>query len=245
MYRGQDIGNRTELLANCVQALESGQIKALYAILPHISVLRSPEFLAPLNQLLETGTRPQKLFAALALGSIGVEESIQPLARVFEDPDTFNGAGTRSLQKAAILSLGEIGHDDSILILLSIYRLKKVDDKFQARRKRLVITALGTLVQHGSDQAEQELVGLLSERQARFRAQAVTELGVAYWNSPARATDSLLEKFHTLTQDPAQEVRNAAHAALLNLADLGSERAERHLGEVIDRQAKQLAARDQ
>jgi hypothetical protein len=47
-----------------------------------------------------------------------------------------------------------------------------------------------------------------------------------------------------MTQDRSQEVRNAAHAALLNLADLGSQRAERHLGEVIEQQVARLASQD-
>jgi HEAT repeat protein len=226
------MGNREKLIRKCVQVLESGQIKSLYSILPHISIVRSPLFLDPLTKLLNDGSRAQRLFAAMALGSIGDPASIGPLARVFDDPSTFQGAGTRSLQKAAILSLGEIGHKQSIDPLRRIYAITRGSDRFTSRRKRFVITALGTLFQHGVKEAESELMELLSEKAARLRAQAVTELGVVYWHSPPMATNSLLQRFCDLTRDGSAQVRHAAYSALSNLAQIGSKRAEECLAKM-------------
>jgi HEAT repeat protein len=229
MYRGQDIGDTEELTQTCIQILESGQIRALYDILPYISLIHSDQFLPPLTNLLEDGTRSQKLFAALALGSVGNEESALALSDLFRDPETFSGAGTRSLQTAAIVALGEIGKRNCLPQLQEIYNLKMKGDRFSFRRKRLVISALGTLVQYGCKDAEKALLGALKEKRPKLRAQAATEIGVAYWHAPREISDDTLEHLFEMTQDRSPSVRKAAIASIQNLAQLGTERAQTFL----------------
>jgi len=229
MYRGQDIGDREELTQTCIQILESGQIRYLYDILPYISLIHSDQFLPPLTKLLKDGTRTQKMFAALALGSVGNEESALALSDLFRDPGTFSGAGTRSLQTAAIVALGEIGKRTCLPQLQEIYNLNMKGDRFSLRRKRLVISALGTLVQHGCEDAEKALLEALKEKRPKLRAQAATEIGVAYWHAPQEISDATLEHLFEMTQDRSPSVRKAAIASIQNLAQLGTERAQTFL----------------
>ncbi|MGH9340739.1 MAG: HEAT repeat domain-containing protein [Acidobacteriota bacterium] len=229
MYRGKDMGDREKLINTCLEILSRGNPNELYDILPHISLVRSPAFMEALVQLLHSGDRDQKEFAALGLGSLGKPNCIEDLLEVFMRPETFKGTGSQSLQTAIIIALGEIGDEAAVQPLIRIYDLSFPQDQFSLRRKRLVLSSLGTLAQQGSVKAEQELLRLMKHKHEEVRAQAVTELATAYWHRAGDIPDELLQQICGLTEESSEEVRKAALSSLSNLADLGCESAEEFL----------------
>lgn len=229
MYRGKDIENREKFVQTCLQIFESGTEKQLYAVLPHISVVRSPSFVEPLLKLLRTGSLDQKEFAAMALGSLGEPRCIEPLFEVFMQTVKTRPAATQSLQAAIIVALGESGDNGAVEPLLQIYGLHLENDSFGRRRKRLVLGALGALAQQGNAQAERALAVFLDEHNPAIRAQAVSELSVAFWHRPNHLSEDLFGTMVRLAEESSADVRRAAFAALSNLADLGCKAAERYV----------------
>lgn len=226
MYRGKDIGDRERLTQTCLRIFQSGSSEQLYSILPHISVIRSPLFFEPLVVLLSSPERIRKEFAALALGSLGDPRAIEPLLAALKDRSTLKGTGTHSLQTAIIVALGEIGEEAAVAPLLEIYSATSPQGHFSNRRKELVLASLGSLAQQGSTRAERELIRIVREEGPELRAVALTELATAYWHRPNGVPENVFGLLSSLAEDRSGEVRNAALAALSNLADLGSGWAE-------------------
>ena len=160
MYRGQDIGDRDQLVATCIEILRSGSEAERYKILPHVSVTRCKRFLEPLLKLLGSDTPEDKEFAALALGALGDPAAIDPLFAVLQDSRIFNKGGNRSLEAAVILTLGEIGHEKAVALLLQVYDLRYFGEPSSHNRKVNVLSALGLLAQQGSESAVGELLTL-------------------------------------------------------------------------------------
>jgi HEAT repeat protein len=226
MYRGQDIGDRDQLVATCIEILRSGSEAERYKILPHVSVTRCKRFLEPLLKLLGSDTPEDKEFAALALGALGDPAAIDPLFAVLQDSRIFNKGGNRSLEAAVILTLGEIGHEKAVALLLHVYDLRYFGEPSAHNRKVNVLSALGLLAQQGSESAVGELLNLAAEEVSDRQAQAVTELSVAYWHRAHQVPDTVLRVMYKMTQAGADEVRKAAVTALSTLANLGCRRAE-------------------
>jgi HEAT repeat protein len=225
MYRGQDIGDRDQLVATCIEILKSGNEAERYKILPHVSVTRCKRFLDPLLGLLGSGTPGDKEFAALGLGALGDPAAIDPLFAVLQDAHIFNKGWNRSLEAAVILTLGEIGHEKAVDLLLQVYDLRYLGEPSAHNRKVNVLSALGLLAQQGSERAVGELLTLAAQEVSDRQAQAVTELSVAYWHRAHQVPDTVLKAMYKMTQAGADEVRRAAVAALSTLANLGCRRA--------------------
>ncbi len=162
MYRGQDIGDAESLLRKCLTAIQKGHPDEIRTLLPHISIVRSPKLKAPLLKLLQKGNAGQKEVAAIALGSLGDQEAIPSLVRVYRSLKNRRGQGSDSLRVALILALGEVGHEEAVEALADLYDLK--DSVFQVQRKQLVLLSLGLLAQQGSLKAEQHLTRVLNEK---------------------------------------------------------------------------------
>ncbi len=226
MYRGQDIGDRDQLVATCIEILKSGNEAERYKILPHVSVTRCQRFLDPLLGMLGSGTPGDQEFAALALGALGDPAAIDPLFAVLQDTHIFNKGRNRSLEAAVILTLGEIGHEKAVDLLLQVYGLRYLGESSAHNRKVNVLSALGLLAQQGSERAVEQLLDLATQEQSDRQAQAVTELSVAYWHRANEVPDTVLKAMYKMTQSGADEVRRAAVAALSTLANLGCRRAE-------------------
>ena len=225
MYRGQDIGNREKLIRTCLRILQNGTQRQRYGVLPHIRVLHSPAFVAPLLELLQSTEKDQQQLAALALGSLGDPQTVQPLFEAFMN-SVNSGAANRSLQTAIIVSLGEIGEGNAVEPLLKIYELSASSGNFVLRRKKLVLIALGNLAQQGCRQAEGKLRQFLREETAGLQAQALSELCVAYWHRPHELSEELCREMLSKIESPAEEVREIALSSLSTLADLGCQGAE-------------------
>lgn len=226
MYRGQDIGDRDQLVATCIEILKSGSEADRYKILPHVSVTRCKRFLDPLLDLLASQNPSDKEFAALALGALGDSEAIGPLFAVLQDAHDFSKGRNASLEAAVILTLGEIGDEEAVDLLLQVYGLRYLGEQSAHNRKVNVLSALGLLAQQGSDRAVGELLTLAAQEVSDRQAQAVTELSVAYWHRAHQVPDRVLKVMYKMTQAGADEVRRAAVTALSTLANLGCRRAD-------------------
>ena len=226
MYRGKDIGGRERLIQTCLNILVEGKTKKLYEVLPHISIVRSPLFLEPLLQLLQSGNRNQNEFAAVALGSLGDPQAIEPLYKAFVKPSTFRGKGSRSLQASIIHALGEIGDGKAIEPLRAIYN---GEDSSASHRKGWVLSALGDLAQQGDVDAVRELTRIMKEKTPALRAKAVLEVAVAYWHRPNEVPETVFHTMTVLAGDDSDEVRGAALSALSDLAHLGCQAAEQYI----------------
>jgi len=79
LYRGKDIGSPEQLREKCLAIIEKGSHQEIYDVIPHIRILRSPAFEAPLVRLLRTGNHKQKAAAAMALGSLNSATNIEEL----------------------------------------------------------------------------------------------------------------------------------------------------------------------
>ena len=228
MYRGQDIGDREELIQTCLTILSQGKEKQLYEVLPHISIVRSPSFFEPLLKLLESDKRYQQEFAAVALGSMGDGRAIEPLFKAFMKPSSLRGSEGQSLQATIIHALGEIGEEQALQPLLEIYDLAP-GSQLSSRRRSWILSAMGNLAQQGNMMAVKELTRLMRDEDSLLRAQAVTEMGVAFWHRPSEVPETVLQEIISLTRDPSEEVQTAALAALADLAKLGCQGAKQYL----------------
>lgn len=226
LYRGKDIGGREKLTDTCLRIISEGDAEGILDILPHIRVLRSPQFFQPLVELLHAGKIEQRSAAAAALGSLGDPECIDPLRRTFFSISPTRKREVRPLQAAIIGALGEIPSPEAVQVLKEIQQLDPPEENPGNQRRRLLVSALGQLAQQEVSLAEAQLVAFLSESEPTLRGLAVSELALAYWHRPNRISGTLLQQIFDLTADPSDEVAIAAHAGLNSLAQLGCRKAE-------------------
>jgi len=229
MFLGEHIASKEKLIQACLEILQEGKRNELYSVLPYIGVVRSPSFLPPLLELLQSGRREQQEFAAVALGSLGDSKAIGPLHEVFVEPSIFRKTDTQSLQAAIIMALGQIGDEGAIGPLLKIYDLDSRSATLRVTRRMWVLSAIGNIAQQGSMLGVKELTRLMRNKDTELRAHAVNELAVAFWHRPNDLPDTVLQQMLSLTRDGAQTVRNAAFWSLSDLADLGCSGARQHL----------------
>ncbi len=201
--------------------MQNGSQRGRYGVLPHIRVLHLPAFVAPLLELLQSSEKDQQQLAALALGSLGDPETVQPLFEAFMKSVNSGGDPDRSLQTAIIVSLGEIGEGSAVEPLLKIYEWTASSGNFVLRRKKPVLTAVGNLAQQGCRLAEGKLRQFLREEKAGLQAQALSELCISYWHRPQELSEDLRLEMLSKIESPSEEVREIALSSLSTLADLG------------------------
>ena len=226
LYRGKDIGSREQLIQTCLRVVETGTEEERNRILPHMSVIRSRRYLAPLLKLLQSAEVVEKEFAALALASLGDPQAIEPLARLFDSPKTFLDPSTESLETAIIFALGEIGDELAVEPLLKISQIRLRPHETRLERRCCVLSSLGSLAQQGSERAQAELIAFTREGDLAIRVLAVTEIAASYWHRATEVPSPVLDQMVSLTQAAPEEVRNAALSALSTLSNLGCREAE-------------------
>lgn len=226
LYRAKDIGDREQLKETCLRIIRNGNAGELLRILPHISILRPPELVEPLLNLLHIGTNAQKEAAALALAGLADDRTIRALGKTIEEAILSDTPSSHSLQTAIVVALGETGKAQAVLILQKIYALNPAGDSFRSQRRRLIVSSLGRLAQQGISSARQELLHLLKAPQREIRAEAVTELAISFWHQPKDIPETILERIlEAARSDSDQKVRKAALSALNTLRRLGSRSA--------------------
>ena len=226
MYRGQDIGNREQLIEKCLEILRTGNEEDRYKVLPHMSVTRSAQFLEPLLEMLDSGELRDKEFAALALGALGNPAAVKPLFAFFRETDLFLNDENRQLETALIFALGEIGDESAVDLLFEVYDMRFPGKVASNSRKRSVLSALGMLAQQGCDRAVEKIMGLALCDGLEMQVQAVNELSVAYWHRVNQVPDSVLQVMVKLSESQREELQKAAVTALSTLANLGCTKAE-------------------
>jgi HEAT repeat protein len=215
-----------EAVEQCIDIIQNGSVQDKYRILPKISVVRDECFLKPLLRILKTGSRQEREFAALAVGALERNESLDSLYEALLANENHRGAGNQSLQAAIIVAMGEIGNDDVVPYLRKAMDFTYKGDNFVKKRQKLILSAAAHIAQQGGKAAVDFIKAYLSEADPSMRAHALSELSIAYWHRPNEIPRDILEKFVRLTQDRHSEVRSAAVSSLANLADLGCDKAQ-------------------
>lgn len=216
------------MLGVCLDLIRRGDPEDILDILPHIRVLRAPEFFDPLVGLLSSADPDQRAAAAAGLGSLGDVRSVPFLKTLIMKHSSRRSADSETVRHAAITALGEISSAESTGVLATVVKAcaPNADGRGTAG---LAIEALGQLAQQNVASAEAELVRLIDHVDGSLSALATTELSFAYWHRPNQVEDELLDLFHRLTGSPAEEVSTAATAALQSLARLGGKGAAARL----------------
>lgn len=223
------------MIRECLATMESGDIEDLFEIIPRIGVLRDSRFNKPLLALLKHEDVKRREFAAYAMGAIGKKIFLEPLKETFLEARHLKGFGASELQIAIIEAIGAIGDDAAVDFFLPILKTccaaksargQKGAAGRAAQMGKWIIESLGAIAQQGGTRSLEALVELTSHHDPEIRAQALSELSVAYWHRPNDVEDSLLERIYRLTNDPDPTVAESALAALQSLADVGCRRAE-------------------
>lgn len=224
-----------EMIRNCLQIIESGDIEELFEIIPRIGVLRDSRFHKPLIKLLHGKDIKRREFAAYSMGAMADRDFLKPLKKVFLEAKKLKGFGSSELQIAIIEAIGAIGDDDAVDFFLPTLKSccatkaagsRKGAGKNAARMGKWIIESLGAIAQQGGGQSLNALVELTEHPDPEIKAQALSEISVAYWHRPNNIDGSTLEKIYELTMHPETIVAESALAALQNLADVGCKKAE-------------------
>jgi HEAT repeat protein len=214
-----------EMIQECLHIIESGDIEDQFEIIPRIGVLRDPRFHNPLLSLLLETDAKRAEFAAYAMGALGDQSFLEPLKRVFLESQQLKGFGVEELQIAVVEAIGSIGDDAAVDFFLPM--LKSSDaGKCPVKIRKWIVESLGSIAQQGGGRSLEALIELTSHSDSELRAQAISEVSVAYWHRPNEMPDSTLQQLYDLTTDPDPAVSDSALAALQSLADVGCRRAE-------------------
>jgi len=222
---GRVSGYSEELILDCLLIMDSGDIEDLFEIIPRIGVLRDQRFHEPLIRMLSQKDTKRCEFAAFAMGAMGNHEFLGPLKKAFLEAQKMKGFGAQDLLIAVIEAIGSIGDDAAVEFFLPI--IKNSDSKLQGRMLKWIVESLGAIAQQGGARSLQALLEITEHRNPELRAQALSELAVAYWHRPNEIEDSTLGRIYELTTDKNTLVAESAVAALQSLADVGCLRAEK------------------
>jgi len=229
-----------EMIVNCLQIIETGDVEELFEIIPRIGVLCDPRFREPLLKLLESRDAKRREFAAYSMGAMADTAFIEPLKKAFAKAGKMKGFGARELQIAIIEAIGAIGDDAAVEFFLPTLKnccltkatgKRKAAGRNAARMGKWIIQSLGAIAQQGGSQSLKALVELTSHPDSEIKAQALEEISVAYWHRPNDVSDSTLEKIYALASHSEPIVSESAISALQNLADVGCKRAEAYFSE--------------
>jgi HEAT repeat protein len=213
-----------EMIEDCLQVIEAGEIEDLFEIIPRIGVLRDSRFEQPLMALLFQDDMKKREFAAHALGAMGKREFLEPLKKAFLDTNKVKGFGAEDFQMAVIEAIGSIGDDAAVDFFLPL--LKGCEEVKSARIARWIIESLGSIAQQGGSRSLEALVEITHHTDPELKALAVSEISVAHWHRPNEIDEVVLGRICELTTDPSPMVVESAVAALQSLADVGCRRAE-------------------
>jgi hypothetical protein len=215
-----------ELIQNCLLTIESGDIEDLFEIIPRIGVLRDPRFNEPLIQMLSQKGTKRGEFAAYAMGAMGNREFLDPLRKAFLEAQKMKGFGTHDFLVAIIEAIGAIGDDAAVDFFLPI--LTNPESSANLRMMKWIVESLGAIAQQGGCRSMEALLEIVTaHRNPELRAQALSELAVAYWHRPNEIADPTLSRIYELTTDRNKMIAESAVAALQSLADVGCVAAER------------------
>jgi len=205
--------------------MESGDVEDLFEIIPRIGVLRDRRFHEPLIAMLCQKDAKRCEFAAYAMGAMGNREFLAPLKKAFLEARNMKGFGSQDFLIAVIEAIGAIGDDAAVDFFLPI--LKSPEAAAQVRMLKWIVESLGAIAQQGGTRSLEALLEMTEHRNPEIRAQALSELAVAYWHRPNEIADSTLKRIYDLTTDRTAIVADSALAALQSLADVGCRRAEK------------------
>lgn len=243
LYRAKEIGNRERLRETCLKIIERGDYDQIVEILPHIRIIRSDIFYGPLIGLLSHGTFDQKAAAALALGSLGDSRCIPNLRNAFIEASENETFGSFNLQAAVIESLGDLATEESARTLTEL--AEQINQYMDSRIFEFIISSLGQLAQQGVSEAEEQLINLMVSSSNQFISSlSMTELLVSYWHRPDQVPEALLEQVVSLTRNGSKEMKRAAMASLMSLAQLGCTAAGDHLSKMKNESEQKKAPSD-
>jgi HEAT repeat protein len=224
-----------EMIHDCLQIIDSGDVEELFEIIPRIGVLCDSRFHKPLLELLNSKDIKRREFAAYSMGAMADRNFLEPLKKAFMEAKLLKGFGSNELQIAIIEAIGAIGDDASVDFFLPTLKSccatkasaeRKHLGKSSARMAKWIMESLGAIAQQGGTQSLSALVELTDHPDPEIKSQALSEISVAYWHRPNEIDDATLEKIFSLTTHPESIVAESALAALQNLADVGCKRAE-------------------
>jgi len=213
-----------ELIQNCLLIMESGDIEDLFEIIPRIGVLRDRRFHDPLMRILSQNELKRCEFAAYAMGAMGNHEFLEPLKKAFLEAQKMKASGAQEFLIAIIEAIGSIGDDAAVDFFLPIL---KRGEAVHTRMLRWIVESLGTIAQQGGSRSIRALLEITEHRSPELRAQALSELSVAYWHKPNEIEDATIRRMLDLTKDKNPLVAESALAALQSLADVGCRKAEK------------------
>jgi HEAT repeat protein len=214
------------MIQECLLIMESGDLEDLFEIIPRIGVLRDTRFHAPLNSLLSDADTKRREFAAYAMGAMGNLEFVAPLQTAFLESRRMKGFGAEELQIAIIEAIGAIGDDAAVDFFLPILTGPE-NTRETGKMRKWILESLGAIAQQGGARSLEALLKLTEQNDAELRAQALSELSVAYWHRPNEIEEATLERIYELTQDRSAVVAESALDALQSLADVGCRKAEK------------------
>ncbi len=160
------------------------------------------------------------------MGAIGSREFLEPLKKAFLETRKLKGFGAQEFQIAVIEAIGAIGDDAAADFFLPVLRSVE-PGKGTGKMPRWMIESLGAIAQQGGRRSLGALLELAGRGSPDLRAQAVSELSVAYWHRPNEIEESTLEMIYELTNDRNTTIAESALAALQSLADVGCRGAEK------------------
>jgi HEAT repeat protein len=218
-----------EVVEECLRIMASASGKDLFEIIPRVGVLRDPRFAEPLIALLSHKNLKHREFAAYAMGSMGRLEFLEPLKQAFNDALALKSPRAQEFQIAVIEAIGAIGDDRAAAFFMPALR-KAARNRRERKVQRWMLEALGAIAQQGGEASLAALLELTEHEVPELRAQAISELSVAYWHRPNKIPGRVLNRICESTRDQNPVVSEAAISALQSLADVGCSRAETLFG---------------
>ncbi len=212
-------------MEECLGIMASASGKDLFEIIPRVGVLRDPRFTEPLIALLSHKNLKHREFAAYAMGSMGRLEFLEPLKQAFNEALALKGPRAQEFQVAVIEAIGAIGDDRAAGFFMPAVR-KEARNQRERQIRRWMLEALGAIAQQGGEASLAALLELTEHEVPEVRAQAISELSVAFWHRPNRIPGRVLNRICDSTRDRERVVSEAAISALQSLADVGCTRAE-------------------
>ena len=218
-----------ELIQECLEVLESGDVEELFEIIPHLGVVRDSRFNKYLVDFLGHDNTRVRQFAAEAMGAVGQPVFLRHLKKVFLEAGNKKGFGGDTFLGAILQAIGDIGDDRAVEFLVPSFEDSREQGRESFKVQKWVLESLGTIAQQGGEKCLGALLDLAQHVDPVVRAQAITEISGAYWHRPNEIPEEALRKLQELTQEQNESVADSALAALQELADVGCRGAESFL----------------